>query len=140
VPVHLLWWPQSFRLTSCSWLPPPPVAKELLAATNIEDSPLVVVLTPELQLAIAFEVLHRLDMAERSRSLSKEEPDLVEFLVAQVTSLSSSLAYKASIVESSVPTLVACQSNLGTPSANPRCRGHTGCYCTGCRRQIVDPL
>jgi hypothetical protein len=44
-------------------------------------------------------------MAERSRLMSKEELDLVEFLV---TLLNSSLAYEASIAESPVPTLVAC--------------------------------
>jgi hypothetical protein len=48
----------------------------------VEDSPSVKVLTPELQLAIAFVVLHHLDMVRRSRLLSKEELDLVEFLVA----------------------------------------------------------
>jgi hypothetical protein len=87
----------------------PPMAKDLLAATDVEDSPSVEVLTLELQLAIAFKVLRRLGMARRSRTLSKEELDLVEFLDAQVTSLSSSLAYKASIAESLLPTSVACQ-------------------------------
>jgi hypothetical protein len=54
-----------------------------------EETTLDEVLTPELQLVVAFEVLHHLDMAEKSRSLSAEELDLVEFLVAQVASLSS---------------------------------------------------
>jgi hypothetical protein len=56
------------------------VAKDLLAAANVEDSRLVEVLALELQLAIAFEVLYRLGMAGRSRSLSMEELDLVEVL------------------------------------------------------------
>jgi hypothetical protein len=85
------------------------VAKDLPAAVDIEDSPSIEVLALELQLAIAFEVLHRLGMAGRSRSLSMEELDLVEFLDTQVTMLSSSLAYKASIAESPMPTPVACQ-------------------------------
>jgi hypothetical protein len=38
-------------------------------------------LTPELQLDVAFKVLHRLDMVEKSTSLSTEELELVEFLV-----------------------------------------------------------
>jgi hypothetical protein len=87
----------------------PLVAKDLLAVIDVEDSPSVEVLTPELQLDIAFEVLHRLDMARRSRSLSMEELDLVEFLDTQVAMLSSSLAYGASIVESPMPTPMACQ-------------------------------
>jgi hypothetical protein len=37
-------------------------------------------------------------------SLSKEEFDIVEFLVAQVASMSSSLAFEASIAESLGPT------------------------------------
>jgi hypothetical protein len=52
-------------------LVPPLVAKESLAA---------------------LEVLRRLGMAKRSKLLSKEELDLVDFLVTQVASLSSSLA------------------------------------------------
>jgi hypothetical protein len=85
------------------------VAKDLLAVVDVEDSPSVEVLTPELQLAIAFEVLHRLYMAGWSRSLSMEELDLVEFLDTQVAMLSSSLAYEASITESPMRTPVACQ-------------------------------
>jgi hypothetical protein len=69
------------------------------------------VLTPKLQLAIAFEVLHRLDMAEKSRSLSAEELDLVEFLVTQVASLSSSsvveLTCEVAIAVSLAPPLLA---------------------------------
>jgi hypothetical protein len=87
----------------------PLVAKDSLDTVDVEDSPSVEVLTPELQLVIAFEVLYRLDMAGRSRSLSKEEIDLVEYLDAQVTLLSSSLACEASIAESLMPTPVACQ-------------------------------
>jgi hypothetical protein len=83
------------------------VAKECLAVADVLDSPSVDVLTSELQLSITFKVLHRLDMAGRSRSLSKEELDLVQFLVAQVDSLSSSLACKTSFAESSVPTPMA---------------------------------
>jgi hypothetical protein len=85
------------------------VAKDLLACADVEDSPSVEVLAPELQLAIAFEVLRRLDMAGWSRSLSMEELDLVEFLDTQVAMLSSSLAYEASITESPMRTRVACQ-------------------------------
>jgi hypothetical protein len=85
------------------------MAKDLLAAAAIEDSPTVEVLSSELQLAIAIEVLRLLNMAERSRSLSKEELNLVEFLVAQVAPWSSSLACEASFAETSVPTPVVCQ-------------------------------
>jgi hypothetical protein len=60
-------------------------------------------LTPELQLAIAFEVLHCLKMAAKSRLLSTEELDLIEFLLTLVASLSSSLACKAAAVESPMP-------------------------------------
>jgi hypothetical protein len=74
----------------------PSVAKELLAAADVENS-------------TSIKVLHRLNMVRRSRPLSKEEFNLVEFLVAQVASLSSSLASKASIVESPVPPSVTCQ-------------------------------
>jgi hypothetical protein len=49
------------------------------------------VLSLELQLVVTFEVLHHLRMAEKNRSLFAEELDLVEFLVAQVALLSSSL-------------------------------------------------
>jgi hypothetical protein len=48
-------------------------------------------LAPELQLEVAYEVLHCLNMVEKSRSLSVEELDLIEFLLDQVTLLSSSL-------------------------------------------------
>jgi hypothetical protein len=67
-----------------------------------EETTLDEVLTPELQLVVSFEVLHHLDMAEKSRSLSAEELDLVEFLVAQVASLSS-LAME-----------MTCESTIGT--------------------------
>jgi hypothetical protein len=49
-------------------------------------------LSHELQLEVAFELLHHFDLAEKSRSLSLEELDLIEFLVAQVALLSFSLA------------------------------------------------
>jgi hypothetical protein len=65
-------------------------------------------LTPELQLAIAFEVLHRLKMAVKSRLLSTEELDLIEFLLTLVASLSSSLACKAAAVESPMPPPPRC--------------------------------
>jgi hypothetical protein len=55
------------------------VAKDLLAAADVEDSP-------------SIEVLRRLGMARRSGSLSMEELDLVELLDTQVAMLSSSLA------------------------------------------------
>jgi hypothetical protein len=58
-------------------------------------------------------------MAKRSRLLSKEELDLVDFLVAQVASLSSSLA---------------CEVFIVIPPASPPC-GHG---CTNCRRQVID--
>jgi hypothetical protein len=45
-------------------------------------------------------------MAERSRSLSTKDLDLVEFLVA---SLSSSLACEVVITESPVPPPMACE-------------------------------
>jgi hypothetical protein len=64
-------------------------------------------LTPELQLDVSFEVLHRLEVAVKSRLFPVEELDLIEFLVAQVASLSSYLAYKADTIESSAPPPVA---------------------------------
>jgi hypothetical protein len=80
-------------------------------ATRIEEPALVETLTLELQLVVAFEVLHRLDMAEKSRSLFTEELDLIEFLVTQDALLRSSLAVEvaceAAIAESLTPTLVA---------------------------------
>jgi hypothetical protein len=42
-------------------------------AALIEEPTLSEALSPELQLAIAFELLHHFDMAEKSRSLSMEE-------------------------------------------------------------------
>jgi hypothetical protein len=60
-------------------------------------------LNPELKLAVTFEVLHRLKVAAKSRLLSMEELDLIEFLVAHVASLSSSLACKAATIESPAP-------------------------------------
>jgi hypothetical protein len=74
-------------------------------------------------LAIAFEVHHRLKVAAKSRLLSVEELDLIEFLVAQVASLSSSLACKAATAESSTsPPLarevVILQSDSGVPYAH----------------------
>jgi hypothetical protein len=79
-------------------------------------------------LVVAFKVLHRLVLAEKSMSLSTEELDLVGFLVAQVASLSSSLvevvACKASIAVSSTPPPVAhevmdLQPNLVASLATP---------------------
>jgi hypothetical protein len=73
-----------------------------------------VALTLELHLAIAFELLHRFDMAEKNTSLSMEVFDLIEFLVAQVASLSSFLAVEvaceAIIAESSTLPPVACKA------------------------------
>jgi hypothetical protein len=101
--VCLLRWSRRFGPAS------PRVAKDLLATTDIDDSPTVEVLTQNSCWLSPFKVLHRLDMAERSKSLSRVELDLVEFLVAEVTLLSFSLAYEAPFAESSVPTLVVCQ-------------------------------
>jgi hypothetical protein len=67
---------------------------------HIEEAARAEVLTLELQLAVAFELLHHFNMVKKSRSLSTEELDLIEFLVTQVASLSSSLAVEAVIVES----------------------------------------
>jgi hypothetical protein len=49
------------------------------AAAHVEEPELIEPLSPELQLTIAFEVLHHLEMAEKSRSLSAKELDLVSF-------------------------------------------------------------
>jgi hypothetical protein len=90
-----------------------------------------VALTLELHLAIAFELLHRFDMAEKNTSLSMEVFDLIEFLVAQVASLSSFLAVEvaceAIIAESSTLPPVACkamdlQSVIIISLATPPCR------------------
>jgi hypothetical protein len=48
-----------------------------------------------------------------------EELDLVECLVAQVASLSSSLACEVAIVESPTPPPMDLQSNFVIPSATP---------------------
>jgi hypothetical protein len=89
---------------------------------HVEEPTSIGAITPELQLGTAFEVLHRFDMDERNKSLSMEELDLIEFLVAQVASLSSSLA-----VDTVSPTLspVACevvdlQYTFGVSIAPPR--------------------
>jgi hypothetical protein len=42
-------------------------------------------------LVVAFELLHRFDLAKKNKSMSAEELDLIEFLVAQVALLSFSL-------------------------------------------------
>jgi hypothetical protein len=67
-------------------------------AALVDEPEPIEAFTPELQLAITFKVLHHLEMAEKSRLLSTEELDLVQFLVA---SLSSSLACKAAITGAS---------------------------------------
>jgi hypothetical protein len=58
-------------------------------------------------------------MAEKSRSLSMEEFDLVEFLVAQDASLSSSLACEVVTIESSMPPLMACEPAIATRVEEP---------------------
>jgi hypothetical protein len=63
-----------------------------VAATQVEEPAPNEALSPELQLAVALELLHRLDMAEKSKSLCPEELDLIQFLIIQVASLSSSLS------------------------------------------------
>jgi hypothetical protein len=93
-------------------------------------------LTIELQLAIAFEVFHRLKMATKIRLLSVDELDLIEFLVAQVASLSSSLACKVVAAESSVPLPVSCevmilQCDPVVPSASPRVVGDASAVIVG---------
>jgi hypothetical protein len=84
-----------------------------VVVAHVEEYASVEAHTPELQLAVAFEVLHGLDMAEKSGSLSMEEHDLVEFLVAQVASLNSSLAVevagKVVVVESLDLPPVTCE-------------------------------
>jgi hypothetical protein len=66
-------------------------------------------------LDVAFKVLHHFNMAEKNMLLSAEELDLVEFLVAQVASLSCCLAVKvevvgeAAIAEALAPPSVACE-------------------------------
>jgi hypothetical protein len=59
-------------------------------AAHLEEPASGEVFSPELQLVVAFEVLHRLRMVEKSRSLSVEELDLIKFLVVQFALLSSS--------------------------------------------------
>jgi hypothetical protein len=91
---------------------------------RIEEPAAVEALTPKLRLAIAIEVLHHPEMVEKSMSLSTEELDFFEFLVAQIASLSSSLACEDAIFESSSSPPVACevmdlQSDLIVPSTNP---------------------
>jgi hypothetical protein len=117
------------------------VAKELLDATDINDSPSVEILPLELQLVVTFKVLHRLDIAERRMSLSTLELDLIEFLVAQVALLSSSLACEVVITESPAPPSVACevadlQSDLVIPSVIPP----RGCGCSSYHHWVMDPL
>jgi hypothetical protein len=75
---------------------------------HVEESASVEPLSPELQMAVAFKVLQRLGMAEKSRSLSVEELDLVELL-------SSSLAVEVEVTGKVVATelsdlpLMACE-------------------------------
>jgi hypothetical protein len=62
---------------------------------------------------VGFELLHWFDMVEKSRPLSMEEINLIEFLVAPVAVLSSSLAVEVACntVIVGLPTLplVACE-------------------------------
>jgi hypothetical protein len=115
-PVHD--WRQSAPKHACPPPASPPPADMSLdlqpdVAAHIEEPTLDEVLSLDLQLAVAFEVLHHLRMAEKSRSLSTEELDLVEFLVAQVALLSSSLMVevvcKAAITVSPVPPSSTCE-------------------------------
>jgi hypothetical protein len=114
--------PRLASICSQACLPPPPatpppadISLDLQpdVAAHIEEPTLDEVLSLDLQLAVAFEVLHHLRMAEKSRSLSTEELDLVEFLVAQVALLSSSLMVevvcKAAITVSPVPPSSTCE-------------------------------
>jgi hypothetical protein len=89
-----------------------PVATDLQPAT-LEEPSFSDPLSHELQLAVAFELLHHFDLAEKSRSLSSEELDLIKFLVAQVALLSFSLAMEdpceVVIVELQDLSSVACE-------------------------------
>jgi hypothetical protein len=72
-----------------------------------------------------------------------DRDDLVEILVVHVISLSSSLACKAIIVESSLSHLMACevvdlQSNLIVPPASPPSPLPCDHGCTGYRHWVVD--
>jgi hypothetical protein len=86
-------------------------------------------------LAIVFEVLHRLKMVVKSRMLSVEELDLIEFLVVQVASLSSSLTCKVATVESSTPPPLAREAvflqpdmlSTQLPPPLPHCPSGRGC-------------
>jgi hypothetical protein len=74
-------------------------------------------------------------MAEKGRLLCVEELDLIEFLVA---SLSSSLACKVAIVKSPVAhEVVILQFEPVIPSANPSPPDIRGC--ADCRRQVINP-
>jgi hypothetical protein len=81
--------PASLSSTDVSLDPHPDVA------ARIEEPTPVKAVTPELQLAVVFEVLHHLDLAKKRRLLSAQELDLVE------------AACKAPIAESSTPPLLA---------------------------------
>jgi hypothetical protein len=75
-------------------------------------------------LAVAFEVLHRLKVAVKSKLLSTDELGLIEFLLAQVASLRSSLAWKVATTESPVAReLMFLQSDPDAPCARHRVVG-----------------
>jgi hypothetical protein len=77
---------------------------------------------------VVFELLHRFDMVKKSRSLFAKELDLIEFLVDQVASLSTSLVVEVAcedvIDESPALPSAACeavefQSDIVVSSATP---------------------
>jgi hypothetical protein len=110
-------------------------------ATHIEEPASDEVLSLELQLAIAFKVLHCLHMVEKSRSLYAKELDLVEFLVAQVALLSScptvEVVCEVAFIMSPAPPSATCKVMDMNPglifSSAPAC----GCGCSGRHRQVI---
>jgi hypothetical protein len=105
--------------------PAHPVATDPLPAV-VEESALSELLSPELHLAVAFELLHHFKLVEQNRLSSAEELDLIEFLVAQVTLLSFSLvmeeACEAVVAEPHALSPVACEvveSDTVSSSATP---------------------
>lgn len=79
------------------------VTSEFAAGAEFDD-----LVTPEIQLEIAVEVIYQLDMAEQRRLLSTNEQSLREFLKSQVASLQQELGIQEIHDRTPVATVAHC--------------------------------